>query len=437
MNKLIFIHDWVQPEDAHGDDLRCTWAKFSLQTEKHVITRVYEKNLKTVNDFIYLPLYPLAEWLVYNFWFLLNEQYTPGKHEYNEYESRHNLKYAQEGYSLPDMHIRPIGDIVRVRWKPIKYNFRNVEFIESGDINIDLEDFKCSVFEFLHIVVTRLEDFGITDTVLQKEWDIIQKLDDEEREFCNAASAVGVDPFNVSSGLEKLIIESSQLIPSSLLMDFFVIARNKKFKSDLDQTIKALELQEKNDSKFDSLVALREKITNKYKIHAQPWNQGYLAAQELRQLLGVNGNPISDINELGKVFKLKGKDIESTIIKSNFPDAICALSGSNLYDSPSFVINKNEETSNMFTLCRSFYNYFFSDFLVPSMITKTRSTIQKTNRAFAAEFIFPASTLRSIIEINTITRDDIQKISSKYNVSTYLIEHQIENNRIAEIEEEY
>ncbi|MFH2143588.1 MAG: hypothetical protein ABIJ97_14270 [Bacteroidota bacterium] len=434
MNKLNFIHEWVQPEDAKGDELRFTWAKLSIQSEDEVLTRIFDKRLRTVSDSIYLPLYPLAEWLMYNYWYLIYEHFTSGKHTYIEYDIRHNLKFAQEGYSLPDIHIRPLGNIVRLTWKPIKYSFRNVEFIGHGEINVDVDDFKQSVFDFINIVITRLEDSGISDTVLQKEWEAFSSLENDEIKFCEAASALGVDPFNVDNKLQKLIIQSSKSIPSNILMDFFGIASNKNFKNDLEQTLNAIKLQEQNDSKLESIIKLREKITNSHRSQIHPWNQGYEAAKELRNLLGVNGKPLSNIDDLGSILKIKNKDINSITIRTDIPETLCAISGSNNIESPCFIMNKSDEVSNVFTICRAFYNYFYSDYQTPSMITKTRSTIQKTNRAFAAEFIFPAETLRKIIDNQHITSDDVQNIASKYNISAYLIEHQIENNNIALIE---
>lgn len=66
--------------------------------------------------------------------------------------------------------------------------------------------------------------------------------------------------------------------------------------------------------------------------------------------------------------------------------------------------------------------------------TSTQSARQKRNRAFAAEFLVPAESLRDRVGPYTLHEgDDLDVIAAEYGVSSWVVRHQIENHRIAEL----
>ena len=70
MSELNFEFDWVDSEGIRGAELSTTWASLKIAVGDSVVTRIEDKRAKTVRDFVYVPLYPLAEWLATNWWFL-------------------------------------------------------------------------------------------------------------------------------------------------------------------------------------------------------------------------------------------------------------------------------------------------------------------------------------------------------------------------------
>ena len=70
MPTLDFEIDWVDAEGIRGPELAATWAALCIRIGDSVITRVLDARAKTVREFVYVPLYPLAEWLATNWWFL-------------------------------------------------------------------------------------------------------------------------------------------------------------------------------------------------------------------------------------------------------------------------------------------------------------------------------------------------------------------------------
>ena len=64
---------------------------------------------------------------------------------------------------------------------------------------------------------------------------------------------------------------------------------------------------------------------------------------------------------------------------------------------------------------------------VPFLLTTAQSFGQQSGRAFAAELLAPADGIRQLLGGETPWPEDIGKIATHYNVSEYIINHQIDN----------
>jgi len=112
-----------------------------------------------------------------------------------------------------------------------------------------------------------------------------------------------------------------------------------------------------------------------------------------------------------------------------------ALMEINDQSSPAFVLREALPASNLFYFCRALFEYLSSSTRRSALITDAGTEHQKRNRAFAAEFLVPASVLRTRIEISTVTREQTEGIAAEFGVSAYIIRYQIENHGIAQVQD--
>jgi hypothetical protein len=99
-------------------------------------------------------------------------------------------------------------------------------------------------------------------------------------------------------------------------------------------------------------------------------------------------------------------------------------------------VRKNEERWN-FVFCRALYEYLKDSPSSPYIVADLYDRDRQANRAFAAEFLAPASGIQKELQgKEIITEADISEIAALFRVSTYVIEHQVQNHRIATIERE-
>ena len=100
--------------------------------------------------------------------------------------------------------------------------------------------------------------------------------------------------------------------------------------------------------------------------------------------------------------------------------------------SPAFALRARRSDSQRFHFCRALGEVLLSPGS-DTLLTRTYSERQQRNRAFAAEFLAPASGLRDRISRPVVDADDIDGLAAEFGVSPYVIEHQIKNHRIAHV----
>jgi len=167
--------EWESPEGARGDELRATWARMKIAVgEQETITRVEDRNSESVRSAIYAPAYPLAEWIVTNWWSLLYEVPSPHRLS-NGYHRRHNIRTASEGYALPSLDIQPEGSRIIISWQKSQHPVKRINFLSEGRAAIERAEIEDSLTSFVTKVITRLNDQGIDDTLLVDEWKAIQE----------------------------------------------------------------------------------------------------------------------------------------------------------------------------------------------------------------------------------------------------------------------
>jgi hypothetical protein len=432
MNDLRINFEWIDPAGAEGPELRATWARLQLLIDGEPITRPLDNVSKTVRDSLFLPLYPLAEWLATHWWFLLNEIETPGRSTEETYASRHDLHFASEGFAIPSTLIKPLGSMVRIEWSPGEFPHQRIEFVGHGNAYISAEHFTTVFSDFLSSVTGRLTDLGITDTLLQEEWKSILEAESEEQKFCEASASLGLDPYSLNRESARTIVQVGNTLPISLISEFFCAADFACLNEQLESLLAALAVSRSNPVNLEPLKELRDVTQTGVKIVGPPWEQGYQVARQLRQQLNLNGRVLHSFDDVSHALRVDAHDLRKAINpqidQSNTFDAVVDV---NDEGSPGFVINHKRDDALKFSFCRGLFEFLFTKQHEPLLVTKTRSERQKRNRAFATEFLLPADALRERITAEYVGEEVIDDLAVEFGVSTYVVEHQLQNHGIA------
>lgn len=432
MTRLNLDFEWIDPAEAKGPELRATWASLQISFDGKIITRLIDDASRSVRSHLFLPLYPVAEWLATHWWFLFNEFETPGRSTSAHYDKRHDLRYGAEGFALPSLTIQPLGERNRLAWRSVRLEAQNLEFAASGSGHIPADELRQTFSDFINAVLQRLSEQGVENTLLQTEWSGIQATDPQELEFCTAAASLGLDPYSLTDEKQQEIMEVSQRLPPSLWPDFFAFADSAAMPEQAKQVLAALARSGKNKVNLEPLKALRNDLRQSNSIQGSPWEQGYRFARDLRERLNLNGDKLTSLSSLGSALGIPGKTLESAIIKVvSHPGTFSALVATNSRESPVFAVPDRRGEATRFAFCRALFEYLTTPADQPLLVTRARSERQKRNRAFAAEFLVPADRLQEALQGQVVGDEEIDDVAIAFGVSPSVIRHQLENHGLA------
>ncbi len=429
MSELQLNFEWVDPQGAKIPELRATWASFRITVNGEPITRLFDHQLNSVRDTVFIPLYPLTEWIALHWWNLLFESKTPGRATKSNYDSRHYLRYAREGYALPDLAITPVGKDIEFEWHVTNLPNYKLEFIRSGSARIEVCQVEEIFSRFINSVIERLHQNNIHDSLLEGEWSAIVAADDEEKEFCIAAAKLGVNPYNLREEVIDAILSVNDSLPSSIFDSFFRAANVNQLVKQAEKLKSTIEQLKASGTKVPRFTELRNQLHH-YNLRDKPWIEGYTYARELRRILKVEDKIFPDLEAFGKVLDLSEDTLNAIVRETDSSRLFDALVVINQADSPSFAIDKKNKDAKNFTFCRGLFEFLNSANGSPLLITKSQTERQQRNRAFAAEFLSPSDLLSQRISSSVIDREEVEDLATEFGVSSFVIEHQLKNHKL-------
>ena len=444
MPKLSFEIDWVDADGINGPELSATWASLRICAGDSVITRVLDTRAKTVRDFVYVPLYPIAEWLVANWWFLLHEYENPAKEGDHDFHRRHALRFGREGYAFPDLEMVSSGARTRLVWKRDLLQWSGVEFLEQGVIWVDSGEFQDACAGVVDQVIRRLDALNVDGTFLQEEWNAIQSADEEESRFCEIAAGMGWDPYALDDGNRDWVQDGK---------GHWILLLAEKLGGLLDEAIPAIvpdehlvnwlrisdtiaEAKRFNSLPLERLRSFRDDVPPYRSTEINPWIMGYDVARSLRRTLGLDGDPLPTTMRLAEALGEDAESIEKVATRQvsfcEWPPLVDGVITRNEDESPAFAFRRFGENAKRFHFCRALAEVLVSPGS-DMLITRAHTERQQRNRAFAAEFLAPSAGLTRRISRPVVDDEDIDELAVEFGVSSRVIEHQIENHRIARV----
>ena len=416
--------EWESAPRSRAPELNATWARLEIRILESVVTRVEDRRCSSTRTGIYVPLFPIAEWLVSNWFFLWDEWREDAPRE------RHNLLSAREGFALPDLSFRPTESKVHLAWRRSEAPFSRLEFLAEGTAALTKAVVREECCRLVEAVIQRLRDAPGEQTTggfhLDQDWQALKDVlrDREQRQFCERAARLGLDGFDVSEELAEQIEALSSLLPDTVLDDFCNAVAPGEILSGagfVRDFLKSSD-REAGEDRWEEVRGQMARVSS-----GSPWRDGYEQAARLRSCLGLEGRVPSDLAEY-----LRSSLGHADVVSITAPSRIEGISRRKKGYVPKFGIpSVLRPDSQRFVLARA-----VGDFLAlgeTALITKGHTEHQRRNRAFAAEFLAPADSIRKHIHGETIEEDDLAELAAEFQVSDYVIRHQIENHGLARI----
>lgn len=458
---IRFCMEWQDAPGVRDTVLARTWCRLVIEAGGRLVTEAVHGPSDSLRHGVYCSALPLCRWIVENWWFLLNESYRfPARYSSldlartprdREWVQRHGLLAAAEGNAFPDLTLHRDEQEVIVRWMPdgITSTHPALRFTGEGETQMAVMDAEQGLSEAVQAVLDRLEGMDEPEvTELREDWAAIAETTEQERPVCEWSARLGIDPFDpdeLTDDLERTLLESVTDLDAEIREDFLNAAQPQTLRRDLDWLRRADALAAdagpalhsdhmRSTQELASLVATNlTRCVSCITSTDAAKQRGHACATALRQHLSLASGqgPIEDLD--GTLVRLGWAQRPSLTLDCDSGSSMEALLTRSGMDAPMAVIgDTGQSVGNRFRLARSIYFHHFArkPKAHRQLITDAHAREQSASRAFAAEFLAPATALAEHLGERACP-SRIDELADHYGVSSLVICHQIESHRLA------
>ncbi len=417
---IRFRFEWVDAAPPPDSAAQHTMAKLSIEADGATVTSVLDRQSREYRDHVVVPLLPVAEWLAGN-WRHIRHEVADTNEQRPGFDSRHNLAFAGNGFVLPSLSMIPsTAQRVNLQWKRWKPQHARVEFIDEAEMHVDRAQLEQELRTLIESVLERLRtlgDGGMAAESLANTWREIESLDADEEEFCRAAALLGIDPFDVADSTADAIAEFWENTAPSIREEALACAGEDslpRVREWLDDSLATLE-KTANETDWDDIRRAMPPPSA-----APPWERGYALANAVRKHMEIGGGP----------FHFESRKLPAIPHREAEPPAR-RLQGLVAANAPACVTAPKNEPGKRFLLARALGDYMGRSQPGAGILSSLITDRQAQSRAFAAEFLAPAESLRARLDGAFLSEEKIDDLGYEFYVSSQVIGYQIENHGLA------
>jgi hypothetical protein len=437
--------EWEEAEPVRDDVLRKTWARIEILAGGTPCTRLEDPRSASIRNGVYGPAFPLAEWLVENWWALIHEHRRPMDLSARSggmvgWRRRHCMLFAREGYSLPDLALVREGEamLLHLTADPLTPSNYPVRFLDNFETRVPWKEVRDGISAFVNRVLDCLGTGEDEDTKrLRRNWNAIAESDRSERDLCIASARLGLDPYDPDELTSEYVEEIESVfdlpLPARLQMLDSVAAENVRGSAEaLKDSLKIVAEQTGPPLDLHRFAGVTHEIR-----HAdQPWMQGFAMAHRFRSIAGLPPEaPIGNLRDLLPEW-IGWFPFFHLIERSLCDKRLNAIVGCSTTGTPVLVGPPKHRKEARFRLARAICAFLEGTRAgSPSVLSDAHTFEQSRGRSFAAELLCPADGLRARVSSDSVDGQEIKRLAYAFQVSTFVVAHQLRNHGIADLDE--
>jgi hypothetical protein len=434
-SKLSINIEYVDQSAATEPLERLTSAIFKVSVERDTITHVWDRIDKKERPHIFVPVLPIAEWIVENWWCLLNEpcrsQHVPigPSVKWNlPWVKRHNLRSADSSLSLPNLYLYNDGKYICMQWlldcETSRPNMPT-DFIEYGIYYLSRSEAIESLRSIVLSVLDRIDQYSSARIdELKRHWSAIESSSKEESDFCVVAGRMGLNPYDLNETTEEIAraimeIESdpdipyvrdlTEATPPDAITDQWAWVRNAN--NELDLNCMPINVRE------DISLPDRGEYQKSY-------SYGHMLARAFRGKLNIPETAaIEDILQTAR--QLVGRPMNYVSRNHVSQHVIRGIVG---WSNEEVVMAGPDIglANNRFFQARALFHSICSCDVSQRLLTKAFTWEQGAGRGFAAEFLAPQPALVRRVKVQP-DQELVETLASEYRVNVMVIANQLKN----------
>lgn len=417
-----FHFDWIDAGSSPDKLAQVTMAALRIDAGHATITAVVDRPDRRYSDTINVPLFNVAEWVVLN-WFSIWHEVRDRGEQTPEFDSRHNLAVAGDGFTLPRLLLFPTSpERMSLEWSSYSPEHSRIEFLEEGSLSVEREGLESELRTLVEAVLRRTHENPDTRRAsgdLRRVWSELNNLGSDEVEFSRAAALFGADPFEMEHEDAEVIIEFWSDADESVREDALALAGSAGLSRVADWLKRAEEVLGARGQPTD-WPKVRDALPAGA-FRDRPWDRGFELARSARSHVSEGGGRI----DLGQG--------NTAVPHEEVRPPSRRIQGFVGSDTPACAMAPRHRLGTRFIQARALGDFLGRRTAGFGLLSSLATERQAQSRSFAAEFLAPSASLRRRIKREHVDSEQIEALGQEFDVSTAVIEHQIRNHRIADI----
>lgn len=432
MNETFsFDVSWL-PRSYGPPPIASTAASLTIRIGNQVATRNDDEWSRSVEPSARLALYPLALWLAGSWWRLRWESEPSRNLPGSDWRMSHELGAAGHGFLWPNLKFASDSQSIQIVGHPTNpLSEEPIRFLADFVETIPANVFERAIDDFMGLVLARLRALGLENSDLERLWnEVCQERRDSKIALLRRFEAVlGFDPAEAPQHLLDRMLSLLSRAGEQAAEEIAPACAGPDPGGALNaiEGIAALPGIKGNERTAD---ALRTKVLSTTMPPTwRPWEQGRALAHGVRLSQGWNGQPLSD-ESVASLLGIRTADFQPAWSDSG--PSVLGLGVRGSGDEVRLHFRKRTRVGRRFEAARFLCDEIMapkSDHWLPA--TDSRTSRQKIQRAFAAEFLCPIQSLDDFLSGN-YSQERIEDAAEHFGISPLAVtSHLANNNRIS------
>ena len=416
---MRFSVDWIDGAANRAAEERATLCDLAIYVDGRNVCRLIDCVSNEGTESLIGPAVHLAEGIAADWWIIFGGR-----------DRNRGIRRYRTGFALPDLVFRTDGATFEVTSRAFTSENPHLRFPVDGRETLPRATAEAELSRFVDAVVDRLTSRGVGNSEVATHWARVgeSRCDPQEQAFCEAAGALGLDPYAISDDDAQFIEDANNVFSEESLIEFLAGIRKEQRAASILERVRQMESRPEAAARLPELGCVASQIEHVIRRDQsdRPWEIGYRAAWAFRQALGASmddrfASHVKLAKKLGTAQFEPIELVDGVRALVSRPDGKASI---HLHDHGGDRPASAAAKSNNFAFARAVGDAVCFRSTRRSVVNGLHhAERQATGRAFAAEFLAP---VESVIEMWNDDRD-METIADEFGVSTYVITNQIEN----------
>lgn len=429
VDSLNLSFDW-QTCGNDAPEIRQTMGRFRLKVGDISLTRHEDTRSEAIGDAVLLSAYPLAAWMVSAWWRLRYEPLPPaGTQPSISWRMAHELTASNQGFIWPRVILASDLESMQI-WSTASSatDRQAIRYLNRLDhaYSVNFPEFEQTAKDFIESVLSRLSATGSETTPLAGLWQEVQEelAEPDARQYRRLEAELGFDPDECPETLVQDALQLAERMGQEVFSEVAPayrqdISSEKLLSTQITELMQTPGLVGKPTLSFEDLTAQAAL--------QKPWQKANEVAVYLRHGIDVQDKPITD-ERLYDLLGLSKTEYEN-FQPPHRQNVSMAVPSENMR--LRFYPRKKHPAAKRFELARFIGDHLLYGSRGSAWLTSTdlRTSRQRYQRAFAAEFLCPFSSLQAYLD-HDYSESALEDAAEYFQVSSQTVESVLTNQGV-------